>query len=307
MKGLQLAEEYFKEYGMEMLEKEFSEYMPRIAAGLVGHGSECFGYDDEVSTDHDFEPRFFIWLTDDDEKEFGFKLFRAYDRLPREFKGISVKGKSSFGSDFKGVKTIREFYSFYTRTGDVPLTNADWLSIPDIYLAEATNGEVFLDNLGEFSRIRRALKNDRPEDVRLKKLSSAVFNMAQSGQYNYDRAIRHGQYSAAALALAEFCKYTAFAVYLINKEYAPYYKWLFRGMSDLGVLSELKDDIDELLKCPYGVQKNDVLIEKIAANVGAELRSCGLANTTDNYLEPYAYQIADRIKDASLRNAPVML
>ena len=96
MGGLELSRSFYYEYGKPMLENEFGQYIDRIAVGLVGHGSECFGYDDEISTDHDFEPGFCIWLTDEDEREFGFKLFRAYSKLPTEYKGIKCEKKCSF-------------------------------------------------------------------------------------------------------------------------------------------------------------------------------------------------------------------
>ena len=61
MKGLELSKAFYEEYGKEMLE-EFPELLPYLAAGLAGSGSECFGYDDEISADHDLEPGFCIFL-----------------------------------------------------------------------------------------------------------------------------------------------------------------------------------------------------------------------------------------------------
>ena len=60
MKGLELGRKYYEEYGKPMLEKEFPEIINSIAVGLVGSGSDCYGYDDDISHDHDFEPGFFI-------------------------------------------------------------------------------------------------------------------------------------------------------------------------------------------------------------------------------------------------------
>ena len=56
MNGLELSRAFFEECGMPMLTEQFSDLMPFLAAGLFGSGSECFGYDDDVSRDHDFEP-----------------------------------------------------------------------------------------------------------------------------------------------------------------------------------------------------------------------------------------------------------
>ena len=53
MKGLELAKAYYEEYGRPMIREKFPDYEGRIAVGLAGEGSECFGYDDEISRDHD--------------------------------------------------------------------------------------------------------------------------------------------------------------------------------------------------------------------------------------------------------------
>jgi len=42
VKGLKLAEEYFRIHGTKMIEEKFPGYENRIAAGLVGEGSECY-------------------------------------------------------------------------------------------------------------------------------------------------------------------------------------------------------------------------------------------------------------------------
>ena len=49
MQGLELAKRYYEEVGRPMLERDFPELLPRLAAGLVGEGSECLGFDDAIS------------------------------------------------------------------------------------------------------------------------------------------------------------------------------------------------------------------------------------------------------------------
>ncbi|WP_404801581.1 DUF4037 domain-containing protein [Bifidobacterium platyrrhinorum] len=95
--GLRLARAYWKEVGRPMIEAKYPEYAGRIAAGLVGHGSECYGFDDERSRDHDFGPRFCLWLTDEDYAAIGERLQADYDALPRDFRGFVRPAASAFG------------------------------------------------------------------------------------------------------------------------------------------------------------------------------------------------------------------
>ena len=71
MKGLQLAEAYYNDLGAPMILERFGYLDSRVAVGMVGPGSECFGFDDEISRDHDWGPAFCMWLTSDDFKKYG--------------------------------------------------------------------------------------------------------------------------------------------------------------------------------------------------------------------------------------------
>lgn len=56
--GMELCRAYFDEVGFPMLRESFSSVLDRMAVGLVGDGSECYGFDDAVSRDHDWGPAF---------------------------------------------------------------------------------------------------------------------------------------------------------------------------------------------------------------------------------------------------------
>lgn len=306
MNGLEISKLYFETYGLPMLKEKFPELLNRISVGLVGHGSECFGYDDLVSRDHDFEPGFTMWLSEEDEKLYGFKLMRAYNNLPKEFMDVKLEKQSLLGNSSKGVHTVVEFCKYYFGTPFVPKTLDHWLSIPDFYLAEALNGEIFLDNALVFTNLRKEIK-ERPTDVKLKKLASNIFLMCQSGQYNYERCIKHHEMGSAILSLNDFVKHTISVIYLLNDEYEPYYKWVFRKMDELHVLSNLKEKILSLLNNPTNYRENILLIEEISTNIINELANQNLSNLHSNYLEQHAYEVNNCIKDANLRNSSIII
>ena len=228
MQGLELAKRYYEEVGRPMLEREFPELLPRLAAGLVGEGSECLGFDDAISQDHDFGAGFDLWLSAEDYNQYGKALQDAYDRLPGEFAGIPARLTSARGGGRVGVFEIEAFYSRFIGMEQPPRSLMRWLHLPEDKLAAVTGGAVFEDGLGEFSAVREELRKYYPEDVRIKKIAARAAKMAQSGQYNYGRCMRRGDTVAAMLALDEFVRQAISMVYLLYRTYMPYYKWMFR-------------------------------------------------------------------------------
>ncbi len=302
MKGLELSKAYFEKYGKQMLREQFPEYMSKIAVGLVGHGSECFGFDDEISADHDYEPGFCIFIRKEDEKELSFKLMRAYNSLPKELDGVKIREKSVYGTKGKGVFIIEDFYKSYTGRNGAPETIGDWLYTPSHYLAEATNGEVFFDNLGEFTRIREEILLGLPEDVRLKKISEELLTMAQTGQYNFPRMLLRGDTAAASLSLARFTESACKLIHLLNKTHAPYYKWLLKSAECQVALGDKASALRKLWDDNVSNEEKKGIVESFCGDVIEELVSSGLAEKRGDYLEHYAFCVNEKVKNGDIRN-----
>ena len=293
-----------------MLHAQFPEWEDRLAVGLVGSGSECFGWDDEISRDHDFEPGFCIFLPGEDEldRKTEFRLERAYAKLPGEFMGVSRPKLSPVGGNRRGVIRLGDFLEAHTGTRDGNLTLGQWLHLPEQALAEVANGALFREGDGRFAAIRKALAQ-LPEDLRRKKLAGNLLLMAQAGQYNFTRCLAHREPEAAQLAVGEFVRRAMAVIFLLNRRYLPYYKWQFRALRELPLLSEEAESLGLLLTTDNGPEmaraKAD-LMENLCGSVITALQDQGLTEAVCGDLEKHAYSVNDQIGDPELRNAHVL-
>ena len=310
MKGLELSERFYHAYGEPMLNEQFPELLPHLAVGLFGAGSECFGFDDEVSRDHDFEPGFMLLLPDESivDRRAAFQLERAYSKLPKEFMGFTRSQIAPVGGPRHGVLRAEEFFAEKIGSPDGVLTVSQWLTVPEHALAEAVNGKLFFDGSGAVTRIREDLSH-YPEDIRKKKLAGHLLLMAQAGQYNYARCLKHGETGAAQLAACEFVKSAMAVAFLLNNVYQPYYKWSFRAMRALPKLSLLAETMEYLLSTdnePSLAETKYDMIEDAAADVIDELQSQGLTKAICGDLEKHAYSVNDHISDSDIRNLHIL-
>ena len=310
MKGLELSENFYKAYGKPMLEEQFADILPFLAVGLAGSGSECFGFDDAVSQDHDFEPGFCIFLPGEDlvDSRKAFALERAYAKLPREFMGYRRSVLSPVGGNRHGVIRIEEFFEQKTGDKNAEIPVEGWFYIDEQFLAEATNGKLFCDPFGKMTELREKIAY-LPEDVRLKKLAGYLLLMAQSGQYNYGRCVRRGESAAAQLAMGEFVNAALRVIFLLNKRYLPYYKWSFRALKELVVPETLAADLEFLISsgntASESVRKRDT-VERLCAYAAEELRRQSLSAEMSDELERHAYAVNGKIKDATVRNRHIL-
>ena len=273
LKGMELCRQYFETFGRPMLQRNFAPYLDHIACGLAGEGSECLGFDDVISTDHDFGPSFCIWT--DLPDDVCAKLQKAYDLLPKEFMGMK-RIVTPNGADRTGVIKVTDFLRKFTGFDHVPNGSEEWQYTIDENLACAVNGSIFMDNSGFFTDIRRRLQA-QPEDIRLRKLAAELEKMAQSGQYNYPRAMKRNDPAAAFFALSAFMESSMKAAHILSKKYAPYSKWLFRSTEALPKFSELAIAVRNIAE-GRDITEN---IEKTCSAVRAELKAQKISNSDD--------------------------
>ena len=316
IQGLDLARAYWEQVGRPMLEERYPQYRNRIAVGLMGHGSDCYGFDDAISRDHDFGPGFCLWLTSEDYQAIGDKLQKDYEALPTEFMGFGSRTDSvrAKGANRRvGVFEIGAFFESLTGYRQAPPEDHphEWLLLDEATLAAATNGRIFADPLGQMLATRQGFKA-MPDDVRLCLISRRLGMIAQAGQYNLPRSLQRGDGAAAMLSINEFVKASASLIFLINNPltvgYLPYYKWTFAALRRLSGrmatrLADLTEQLEDILRLAsaacYGGQgfgeggkgarpaaeSITKLVESICARIVEELQAEGLTNSPETFLE----------------------
>lgn len=296
--GMELSEKFYLEFGEPMIREKFPEYEDRIAIGLVGEGSECFGFDDELSKDHDFGAGFYMWVSKETYAQIGSRLREEYEKLPKTYMGIR-RIETKQGKNRTGVWEIREFYRQFLGLDHLPETETEWFYTEEEMLAEAVNGKVFRDEEGIFTSYRNALMKYYPDKVWLKKIAQELALFSQSGQYNYFRLLQRNDKIGAALSLRLFVEHAMNLAYLLNRRYAPYYKWKAKGMQYFTRLSDLHEMLERLLRLDGegNEAESKELIEEIAERFLEELKTENFLEGEDTYLEHYAAAIFERAEN----------
>lgn len=305
-----------------MIHTEFTDYEKRIAVGVVGEGSDCFGYDDEISRDHDFGIGVCLWLTDEDAQLISEQLQQRYQEILKEwhrknFK-ISISPESLSGHlvQRRGVNTIRGFYEnilgFRIDPTNPTISNTAWFYTDEWKFATATNGIVLRDDLGLFSSIRNEILQSYPEKIWRMRLTNELHKFSGAMQANYARCMARGD-----LIAANYCKTSSVdaamnIIFLLCRSFSPYYKWKFRAFRDLDGTEEISVLLEEAVVTQPNLTnwegytydsrrintKDPLLIqfEQIAKILADHLYNCGLINNHEIYLETHCNSIASIIK-----------
>lgn len=248
--GLDLNRRFFQEIVQPLLATAFPHL--RYAAALLGPGSETLGFDTEMSSDHDWGPRLFLFLREEDA-ELGDALGNLLShQLPETFNDFSVSFPTPTAPKMRSMMrpltgpvkhrvipiTMRNFVRLqlsYDLTQ--PLEAADWLTFPSHTLGELVGGEVYSDDVGEITALRRRFAW-YPHDVWLYLLASGWQRLGQE-EHLMPRAGSAGDELGSALIGSRLVRDVMNLCFLMERRYAPYAKWFGMAFQRLSSAKEL--------------------------------------------------------------------
>lgn len=288
-KGMELSRAFYEQYGRAMIAEQFPGYEGKIAVGLVGKGSDCFGYDDVHSMDHDWGPEFCMWVTKETYSDIGEELEAAYEELPEDFQGYK-RMKKYVAKERRGVFIIPDFFEELVGAADYEQVN--WRGVPDYALAAVSNGRIFRDDEGIFSAEREKFLQGYPEDIRYLKMADSAAKFSQAGQYNYKRALERSDEVTARIMMADCAREAMKLQHYIDGGYPPHDKWLYRSIQE----SEGGRKLAGLLK---GLPDT---VEEIGAFLASELYEKNYISDSDNYLDAHSDELSKKAAFAAGNN-----
>lgn len=322
--GLVLARDFFH----EIVEPLLAEKTPGVpyAAALIGPGSDVLGFDTPISRDHDWGPRFQLFLPERELPERASLLGRVLaSELPGEFHGVPTCFAPADSSGHRRpqpgarppIDHLVEITSVgrYSRKllGFDPLTEMStkhWLLAPQERLLELTAGEVFVDSVGELRSLRERL-DYYPKQVWIYLMASQWQRIARREEIVARTGVG-GDDLGSRLVLAGLIREIARLAFLLERQYAPWDQWLARGLANLRHASRLVPLLSRALSAYDWMQRELRLIDAYAI-LAALHNSLGLTAPLETmsergprdfltiHADRFAAALAEKIEDAELK------
>ncbi len=220
------------------------------AAAVIGAGSEVLGFDDMISSDHDWSPHVTLFLNGDDCARDGDAVRGALrEALPPSFQGYPVSmGPPSHDYRCTEVRTVRDFIlSYLSFDPNNDLQPLDWLTFPEQKLRSITAGAVYHDGVGlEALRHRFAYY---PHDVWIYLLLAGWGRIGQE-EHLMGRAGSAGDEVGAAIIASRLVRDLMRLCFLMEKQYAPYPKWFGTAFKTLKCADGLLPILQEIQLAP---------------------------------------------------------
>ncbi len=317
IKGMELCRSFFNDHAKAVIEHSFPDL--KYSAGLIGYGSDVLGYDDTVSTDHMWGPRFYLFLSREDIEEKDHIFAVLSEKLPYTYKGYSVNFTKPDPDDCgvqhpefiqEGtvnplifIQTFDDYLDEQLGTHDLDrIKPYEWLAFSEHRLLSLVSGQFFVDGLHCADRISKI--KYYPKDVKMYLIASNWESIA-SEQAFVKRSGTCGDEMGSRIICSRICERLMRLCFQYLDTYAPYSKWFGTAFGRLNVDSRIKEAIDDALSANSLTEREQRLVE--AQALVADLHnSSRLTSFVDYQIESYFGRdikviFADKFAEAAAR------
>ncbi|MCO6453270.1 MAG: DUF4037 domain-containing protein [Caldilineales bacterium] len=222
---IDVSRDFFFEVLKPILESEYPVETSQTAFGVFGYGSEVLRLDDTYSSDHHWGLRINALMPDYLYRGHHDEILATVERkLPKSFRGHSLREGLSGGAGLSLV-SLEGYLSRTIGIAEPPETFEQWLSIPEEDIVHVINGEIWLDEAGCFSAIRKAFLGYYPEPVRLRRIAHWCRYFSGMGAYALKRALLRDNTYYANITFTRALRLGVQLAFMLDKTYCPYDKW----------------------------------------------------------------------------------
>lgn len=291
MKGLDIAKDFFLNWGLPSLQENFPDLLERMSVGRFA-GSDVLHADDDISKDHNWGPQFSVFLSPVDYEQFADQLSETMNKdAPAKWKGYWLDGAGDKNVLVENVPLwIKENIGFTA----LPQSDSDWNIIVNERQLSGTvegresalyylrYGALWLDNNAEFTRWREVLTK-YPDSVWYTRLAEECFRIWQYGQYNFvQRISKRNDPLAVSVCLGEFIEGVMRIMLLLHRNYTPYWKWLAHQFRQLERALHYATLLESLVQFNDRSQQAKI-VTQICDDIYQELLSLGVISAKNEH------------------------
>ena len=238
--GLDLSERFF----VEIVKSLLDEYYPSLeyTACRLGYGSDVLGFDTNQSRDHDWGPKFDLFLENEtliDELNSFFQehlrekficgYSTQFEKFVEENGQITVLNVSKYSSKTcHGIRlmTLGQFFREYLNypIDQIEPTIEDWLSFPSQHLLTIARGRVFHNSKYVNIQTIRSQLSYYPNEIWLYLIACTWQRIGQE-EHLMGRAGQAEDELGSALIAHRLIRDVIRVIFLLEKQYYPYPKW----------------------------------------------------------------------------------
>jgi hypothetical protein len=314
--GLKISQQFYEKIVAPIIQQDFPNLV--YSAALIGPGSEVLGFDTALSTDHDWRPRVFIFLSTKDSVEYCEQVEETIRKnIPQTFMDYPTSVARSDNLCSRFVYSLNEWVEKYLGLNlEKKIGVVDWLTSHEHHLRSFVEGEIFYDKLNELTDLRTLLSY-YPHDIWLYQMASEWIKISQEQAF-IGRTGDVGDDLGSRLITSRIVHSIMRICFYLEKTYIPYSKWFGVGFGKLKCATVLRPLLEKVMSSNTWKERELALapVYEIIIKIQNEFKVTNPINTNMRSYFNRPYMVIDSddivsglrssIQDEKLKSLPLI-